>query len=264
MCGGWDKEKAIQLLDDEKSERIIHHDKNEPLTFVNWQLWMWCYFCEALVIQRHSWRDSSSSPTLQTSLGKYNSDYDLWLWLLTLQTWNKHMPVDMVAGPLTPVSLTGGGNSCRHSGFQILCSCRGCVTFHNQPKGSQVLTSSLSSDSLNVSGRFAKAWHQGAHGSGCCVWVNVDDHISGPFFRLACGHQTLEIEAFRIAVLPDFCLPESSSLFGTFNTEFISSLGQYFCLKGFQILPSLLHWGCELSVTLLSTQHILYVLSLYH
>lgn len=69
------------------------------------------------------------------------------------------MLVDMVAGPLTPVSPTGGGNSCRHSlsGSQILCSWRGYVTFHNQPEGSQVLASSLSSDSLNVSGRFAEA-----------------------------------------------------------------------------------------------------------
>lgn len=212
MCGEQDKGRAIQLLGDEKSEQIIHHDKNEPLTFINWQFGMWCYFCEALVILRHSWRDSSSAPTLQTSLGKYNSGYDLWLWLLTLQAWNKHMLVDMVAGPLTPVSPTGRGNSCRHSGFQILCSCRGYVTFHNQPKGSQVLASSLSSDSLNVSGRFAEAWHHEAHGSGCCVWVNVDDHISDPCVILVCGHQTLEIEAFRTAVLPDFCLPGSSSL----------------------------------------------------
>lgn len=119
---------------------------------------------------------------------------------------------DMVAGPLTPVSPTGGGNSCRHSSFQILCSCRGYVTFHNQPKGSQVLASSLSSDSLNVSGGIAEVWHQGAHGSGCCVWVRVDDHISDPFVILVCGHQTLKIEAFRTAVVPDFCLSGCSSL----------------------------------------------------
>lgn len=103
VCGERSEGRAIQLLGDEKSEQIIHHDKNEPLTFLKWQLGMWCYFCEALVILIHSWRDSSSAPTLQTSLGKYNSGYDLWLWLLTFQAWNKHMLVNMVAGPLTPV-----------------------------------------------------------------------------------------------------------------------------------------------------------------
>lgn len=145
--------------------------KNEPLIFINWQLGPWCYFCEALVILIHSWRHSSSTLSLWTSLWKYNSGYDLWLWLLTLQAWNKHILGDMVAKPFTPVSPTGGRNSCRHSGFQVLCSCRGYVIFHNQPEGSQVLASSLSSGLLNVSGSFTEGWHQEAHGSGCCVWV---------------------------------------------------------------------------------------------
>lgn len=192
MCGERSEGSAIQLLGDIKSEQIIHHDKNEPLTFLNWQLGLGCYFWEALAILIHSWRDSSSAPTLQTSLGKYHSGYDLWLWLLTLQAWNKHMLVNMVAGPLTPVSPNGGGNSCRHSGFQLLCSCRGHVTFHNQPKGSRLLTSSFSSDSLNVSGRFAEAWHQeGSTWQRVCVWVNVDDHVSDPFVILLCGERSL-------------------------------------------------------------------------
>lgn len=134
------------------------NDKNEPLIFINWQLRPWCYFYEALVSLIRSWRHSPSTLNLWTSLGKYNSGYDLWLWLLTLQSWNKHILVDMVAKPFTPVSATGR-NSCRHSGFQVLCSCRGYVIFHNQPEVSQVLASSLSSGLLNVSGSFTEGWH---------------------------------------------------------------------------------------------------------
>lgn len=140
-------------------------------------------------------------------LGKHNSGYDLWLGLLTLQAWNKHVLVDMVARSSTPVSPTGGRNSCRHSGFQVLCSCRGYVIFHNQPKGSRVLASSLSSDLLNVSERFTKGWHREARGSGCCVWVNVDDLVIQ-----VCGHQNLMVEAYGTAGLLCFCIPWSSSV----------------------------------------------------
>lgn len=84
--------------------------------------------------------------------------------------------------------------------------------FTTSLKGVRVLALSLSSDSLNVSGRFAEAWHQEARDSGGWVWVNVDNHISDPSVILVCGHQTLETEAFRTTVLPDFCLPSCSSL----------------------------------------------------
>lgn len=116
----------------------------------------------------------------------------------------------MVAKPFTPVSPTGGRNSCRHSGFQVLCSCRGYVIFHNQPEGSQVLASSLSSGLLNVSGSFTEGWHQEAHGSGCCVWyrwmIKSAIHLS---------YWTVDVRlpgsACRAAVFPDFCIPGSSS-----------------------------------------------------
>lgn len=121
------------------------------------------------------------------------------------------MLVDMVAGLFTPVSSTGGRNSYAHSDFQGLCSCRGCVIFHNQPEGSQVLASSLSSDPLNVSGSFTEGWHQEAHRSGCCVWVYVDDHISDPFALLVCGHQSPRVKVYWTAVSPDFCIHWSYS-----------------------------------------------------
>lgn len=35
MCGERGRWRALQLLGDEKSEQIIHRDKNEPLTFIN-------------------------------------------------------------------------------------------------------------------------------------------------------------------------------------------------------------------------------------
>lgn len=135
----------------------------------------------------------------------------------------------------TPVSPTGGRNSCRHSGFQVLCSCRGYVIFHNQPKGSRVLASSLSSDPLNVSERFTEGRHQQARGSGCCVWVNVD----GLAILVPSESQgrSLWDHCPTVFLHPLVLLCLSMTRFTHFYTEVVSSLGQYVCLQCSNIPP---------------------------
>lgn len=109
---------------------------NDSTLFVNWQLRRWCYFCKVpvilillfLLLEAFTLSPKPQQPVWANTIGAMMHDCDCWLcragssaaWWRSWQAHSLRFPP------------TGSRDGYRHSGFQILWSCKGDVIFHNQ------------------------------------------------------------------------------------------------------------------------------------